>query len=236
MAALVRTEALTKSYPLDGHTAAALNGVSLSIESGEFVAVVGASGSGKSTFLNIIGFLDRPTTGRYWFEGLDVRDYTADQLADMRCLKLGFVFQTYNLLPRTSALENVELPLIYAGVAKSKRRAVALGALARVGVEQLAGHTPNQLSGGQQQRVAIARALVNDPSLILADEPTGALDSKSANDVMRLMTQLNAESGISILLVTHEAFVAAYAHRIITFRDGCVASDVPVGLAPVAAP
>ncbi len=227
MAAVVRVENLTKIYGIGELDVVALNGVSTSIEPGEFVAVMGPSGSGKSTFMNIIGLLDRPTSGDYFFEGRDVRDFNSDQLADMRSRKLGFVFQSYNLLPRTNALENVELPLIYAGVPESQRRDAALSALRTVGIEELAPHMPNQLSGGQQQRIAIARALVNNPSLVLADEPTGALDTKTSHDVMRLITRLNLEHGITIMVVTHERDIAAYARRIISFRDGKIESDVP---------
>ena len=227
MTAVVRVQNLTKIYTMSDLHLVALNGISTSLEPGEFVAVMGPSGSGKSTFMNIIGFLDRPTSGDYFFEGQDVRDFSSDQLADMRSRKLGFVFQSYNLLPRTSALENVALPLIYAGVPESQRRDAALTALRTVGIEELASHLPNQLSGGQQQRIAIARALVNKPSLILADEPTGALDTKTSQDVMRLITRLNLEQGITILVVTHERDIAAYARRIIRFRDGKIESDMP---------
>jgi ABC-type lipoprotein export system ATPase subunit len=227
MAPVVRVENLTKIYASGELRVAALAGVSTTVEPGEFVAIMGPSGSGKSTFMNIIGFLDRPTSGEYFFEGQDVRDLSSDQLADMRSRKLGLVFQSYNLLARTNALENVELPLIYAGVPESRRRDAALRALWTVGVEELSLHLPNQLSGGQQQRIAIARALVNDPRLILADEPTGALDTKTSHDVMRLITRLNAEHGITIIVVTHERDIAAYARRIITFRDGKIESDVP---------
>ena len=227
MSAVVRTENLTKIYGLGDLKVAALNGVSTSLEPGEFVAIMGPSGSGKSTFMNIIGFLDRPTAGAYFFEGQDVLGFSSDQLADMRSRKLGFVFQSYNLLPRTTALANVELPLVYAGMAESSRRDAALTALRTVGIEEVASHLPNQLSGGQQQRVAIARALVNNPSLILADEPTGALDTKTSHDVMRLITRLNLEHGITIVVVTHERDVAAYARRILSFRDGNIESDVP---------
>jgi putative ABC transport system ATP-binding protein len=205
----------------------ALDGVSTAVEAGEFVAIVGPSGSGKSTFMNILGFLDVPTSGDYFFEGENVDDFDSDQRADMRSRKLGFVFQSYNLLARTTALENVELPLIYAGKPEAQRREAALSALRVVGVEDLAEHLPNQLSGGQQQRIAIARALVNNPSLILADEPTGALDTKTSHDVMRLITRLNLDHGITIVVVTHERDIAAYARRILSFRDGKIESDVP---------
>ena len=227
MGTVVRVEGLTKVYGAGEQRVAALDGVSLRIEAGEFVAVMGPSGSGKSTFMNIIGFLDRQTAGDYFFEGRDVRELSLDQLADLRSRKLGFVFQSYNLLPRTNALENVELPLVYTGIGESKRHEAALTAMRIVGVEALASHLPNQLSGGQQQRIAIARALVNDPTLVLADEPTGALDTKTSHDVMRLITRLNLEHGITIVVVTHERDVAAYARRVIQFRDGKIESDVP---------
>jgi putative ABC transport system ATP-binding protein len=227
MAPVVRVENLTKIYAAGELHVAALGGVSTQVEAGEFVAIMGPSGSGKSTFMNIIGLLDRPTSGAYFFEGHDVRALSSDQLADLRSRKLGFVFQSYNLLARTNALENVELPLLYAGIPESQRRDAATRALRTVGVEALALHLPNQLSGGQQQRIAIARALVNDPRLILADEPTGALDTRTSHDVMRLITRLNLEHAITIVVVTHERDIAAYARRIITFRDGRIESDVP---------
>jgi putative ABC transport system ATP-binding protein len=226
---------LRKIYGIGGLETAALNGVTTSIDAGEFVAIMGPSGSGKSTFMNIIGFLDRPTSGTYTFEGRDVWGLSSDQLADLRSRRLGFVFQSYNLLARTTALQNVELPLVYAGMPESHRREAALTALRIVGVEELALHLPNQLSGGQQQRIAIARALVNNPSLILADEPTGALDTKTSHDVMRLITRLNMEHGITIVVVTHERDVAAYARRIMSFRDGKIESDVPNAPIPAAA-
>jgi len=225
MAAVVDVRQFTKTYDLDGQLVVALAGIDLTIEPGEFVAVMGASGSGKSTFMNLAGMLDHPTSGTYYFEGEDVSDLDADRRADIRSRRLGFVFQSYNLLSRTSALENAELPMVYAGVPETDRKRIALEKLAIVGVDHLAQHHPNQMSGGQQQRVAIARALVNDPGLILADEPTGALDSKTSVDVMNLFTKLNAEQGMTILLVTHEPDVAAFAKRIVTFRDGLIVSD-----------
>jgi putative ABC transport system ATP-binding protein len=226
--AVVRVEQLTKIYDLGEQKVLALDHIDLSLDPGEFVAVMGPSGSGKSTLMHLVGLLDRPTSGRYLFEGRDVADLPSDELADLRSRKLGFVFQSYNLLARTNAIENVELPMIYAGVPDDERRERAEKALEAVGLTHVSHHQPSQLSGGQQQRVAIARALVNDPSLILADEPTGALDTKSSQDVMQLFRDLNEARGITIFLVTHEPDVAANAKRIVTFRDGHILSDVPV--------
>jgi putative ABC transport system ATP-binding protein len=223
--AVVAVENLRKVYVVGDQQVVALDGVTVSVAPGEFVAVMGPSGSGKSTFMNIVGCLDRPTSGRYFFNGSDVAQLSADALADIRSRHLGFVFQTYNLLARTSALENVELPMVYAGVPQAARRTAALAALETVGLDGFAEHLSNQLSGGQQQRVAIARALVNNPSLMLADEPTGALDSKKSREVMELLTRLNEERKISILVVTHDPVVASFAHRLITFRDGRIESD-----------
>jgi putative ABC transport system ATP-binding protein len=221
---LIRVEDLHKDYVLGDTVVRALDGVSLSIDAGEFVAVMGPSGSGKSTFMNMLGCLDRPTAGAYWLAGEDVAHMEADQLAAIRNRRIGFVFQQFNLLPRTSAVENVELPLIYAGVPARERRRRALERLAAVGLAERADHHPSQLSGGQQQRVAIARALVNDPSLILADEPTGSLDSRTGVEIMALLQRLNA-AGMTIVVVTHERDIAAYASRLIAFRDGRVRSD-----------
>jgi putative ABC transport system ATP-binding protein len=225
MTRVVEVSNLVKDYPMVDHTVRALDGVDLAIDQGEFVAVMGPSGSGKSTFMHIVGMLDRPTGGIYRFEGREVSALSSDELADTRSRRLGFVFQAYNLLSRTTAVENVELPMVYAGVDPQLRRAAALEALNLVGLANVANHQPNQLSGGQQQRVAIARSLVNNPGLILADEPTGALDTKSSEDVMALFRRLNEERGITILLVTHEPDVAAHAKRIVTFRDGKILSD-----------
>ena len=229
MNAVVQVNGLQKIYPLEGgEDVVALRGVDLTIESGEFVAVMGPSGSGKSTFMHIVGLLDRPTAGSYQFAGHEVSTLGADSLADLRSRALGFVFQAYNLLPRTTALENVELPMVYAGVPADVRRKKAMDALDAVGLANYALHGPNQLSGGQQQRVAIARSIVNDPQLILADEPTGALDTKSSEDVMALFRRLNEERGMTVMLVTHEPDVAAHAKRLVTFRDGVIVSDAPV--------
>jgi putative ABC transport system ATP-binding protein len=225
MARVVEVAGLQKTYALGDESVKALRGVDLSLEAGEFVAVMGPSGSGKSTFMHIAGLLDTPTAGTYRFEDCEVSTLSPDARADIRGRRLGFVFQAYNLLPRTSAVENVELPMVYAGVPEIDRRRIALEKLETIGIPQLANHHPNQMSGGQQQRVAIARALVNDPGLILADEPTGALDTQSSQDIMRLFTRLNAEEGITIMIVTHEPEVAAYARRIVTFRDGLITSD-----------
>lgn len=225
MTAVVEIAGLRKEYPMGDDVVHALRGVDLTLERGEFVAVMGPSGSGKSTFMHLVGLLDTPTAGTYRFEGTEVAGLRPDERADIRGRRLGFVFQAYNLLPRTTALENVELPMVYAGVPEGERKAIALEKLQLVGIPQLAGHHPNQMSGGQQQRVAIARSLVNDPGLILADEPTGALDTQSSQDVMRLLTRLNDEEGITVMLVTHEPEIAAYARRIVTFRDGFITSD-----------
>ncbi len=227
MSAVVEVRDLRKIYPMGDDEVVALGGVDLSIDKGEFIAVMGPSGSGKSTFMQIIGMLDRATSGTYIFEGHDVATLSDDDRADLRSRRLGFVFQSYNLLPRTSALENVELPMVYAGVPPDKRREIALAKMDIVGIKALADHIPNQMSGGQQQRIAIARSLVNDPALILADEPTGALDTKTSRDVMRIFSELNSERDITIMLVTHEPDIAAFAKRIVTFRDGHILSDIP---------
>jgi putative ABC transport system ATP-binding protein len=227
MSAVVEVRGLRRLYAMGDESVTALAGVDLDIQSGEFLAVMGPSGSGKSTFMHIVGLLDRQTSGTYRFDGRRVDELGSDDLADVRSRQLGFVFQAYNLLSRTSALENVELPMLYAGVPENLRRRAALEALEAVGLGHYAAHRPNQLSGGQQQRVAIARAIVNAPRLILADEPTGALDSRSSDEVMKLFARLNRERGMTIMLVTHEADVAAHAKRLVTFRDGVVTSDVP---------
>ena len=221
---IIAAEGLTKDYHLGSHTVHALRGVSVTIEPGEFVAVMGPSGSGKSTFMNLLGCLDTPTAGRYVVDGEDVAGLSPDALARIRNAKIGFVFQQFNLLPRTSALENVELPLLYAGVSARERRARARARLAAVALADRESHQPSQLSGGQQQRVAIARALVNNPAVILADEPTGNLDSRTSVEVLTLLQRLNRE-GLTIVLVTHEADIAAYAGRILSFKDGRLRAD-----------
>jgi len=224
---VVRLTDVRKVYHLDGQDVLALDGVDLVLDPGEFVAIMGPSGSGKSTLMHVIGLLDRPSSGTYLFDGEDVDRLSSDELADRRSRRIGFVFQSYNLLARTTALANVELPMLYAGVSERERHERAREALEIVGVPEMADHVSNQMSGGQQQRVAIARALVNDPSIILADEPTGALDTKSSEDIMRLFARLNAERGMTILIVTHEPDVGRKAKRIVTFRDGKIQSDGP---------
>lgn len=221
---LIEARGLTKTYAMGDEAVHALDGVSLDIDAGEFVAIMGASGSGKSTLMNILGCLDRPDSGEYRLAGEAVEALDGDALASVRNRRIGFVFQQFNLLPRTSALENVELPMVYAGVPAAERQARARAALERVGLGQRLGHTPAELSGGQQQRVAIARALVNNPSLILADEPTGALDTQTSEGVMRLLSDLNSQ-GITVVFVTHEHDVAAWARRRLVFRDGRIVED-----------
>ncbi len=222
---LIETQNISKVYSFGDVELKALSGVSVSVEQGEFVAVMGPSGSGKSTFMNILGCLDRLTAGSYRLDGHDVGGLGRDELAEIRNRKIGFVFQGFNLLPRTSAIENVELPMLYNGFSARERIERAREALGAVGLEGREDHHPNQLSGGQQQRVAIARALVNRTPLILADEPTGNLDTATSAEIMALFTRLNAEHGITIVLVTHESDIAAYSRRIIRFKDGRVVSD-----------
>jgi putative ABC transport system ATP-binding protein len=227
MSEVIRVEDLYKTYRMGDVEVHALQGVSLTIERGEFVAVMGSSGSGKSTFMNILGCLDRPTLGRYYLEGEEVGSLSRDDWAQIRNKRIGFVFQGFNLLSRTSAVENVELPMMYNGFAGKQRHQRALDVLRLVGLEERVDHLPNQLSGGQQQRVAIARALVNQPSLILADEPTGNLDSATSTEIMTLFQRLNSQQAITIVLVTHEHDIADYAGRQIVFKDGRVISDQP---------
>ena len=222
---MIQIEDLTKTYVMGEETVTALDGVSLSIARGESIAIIGPSGSGKSTLMNILGGLDRPSRGRYRFEGDEVARFSDDQLADFRNRRIGFVFQSFQLLPRLSALQNVELPMVYAGAAPRARRERAAELLERVGLESRMGHRPNQLSGGQQQRVAIARSLANQPDLLLADEPTGALDSATGVEVLGLFQKLNTE-GLTVVLVTHDRGVADAARRRIAFRDGRVTEDV----------
>jgi putative ABC transport system ATP-binding protein len=222
---LIETRNLTKTYTMGDNAVHALDDVSLTVTHGEFVAIMGQSGSGKSTFMNVIGCLDEPTGGRYLLEGIDVSHRGRDELAEIRNKKIGFVFQGFNLLSRTSALENVELPMLYNGFSPKERRQRAMASLKALGLEGREHHHPNQLSGGQQQRVAIARALVNQAPLLLADEPTGNLDTRTSIEIMELFVKLNEESGITILLVTHEPDIATYSKRSVRFLDGKIVSD-----------
>jgi putative ABC transport system ATP-binding protein len=223
---LIETHNLVKTYVLGDTTVHALDDVSLTVTHGEFVAIMGPSGSGKSTFMNVIGCLDDPTSGQYFLEEIDVSRRGRDELAEIRNRKIGFVFQGFNLLSRTSALENVELPMLYNGFSPKERRLRAMESLKALGLEGREHHHPNQLSGGQQQRVAIARALVNQAPLLLADEPTGNLDAKTSIEIMELFVKLNEESGITILLVTHEPDIATFSKRSIRFLDGKIVSDM----------
>ena len=227
MSPVISVRDLTKTYKVGEHSVHALRSISLDIEQGEFVSVIGPSGSGKSTLMHILGCLDQPTSGQYILDGRDVSRLTDDEVSLVRNQKIGFVFQGYNLLTRTSALENVELPLLYGGanLSASERKSRAMAALTAVGLEARADHHPNQLSGGQQQRVAIARALLNHPTILLADEPTGNLDSKTSVEVMDIFQSLQRERGITIVLITHEMDVAQYGSRMISFKDGRIVSD-----------
>ena len=225
---VIQLDHIHKTYTMGDVDVHALRGVSLTIREGEFVAIMGASGSGKSTTMNILGCLDRPTRGTYVLDGEDVSEMSKDERADIRCQKIGFVFQGFNLLSRTSALENVELPMLYLGVDTAQRHQRAMEALAAVGLEGREQNHPNQLSGGQQQRVAVARSLVNNPALILADEPTGNLDSRTAVEVMEIFQRLNRERGITLVLVTHEPDIAQYAQRVVVFKDGKIKKDYQI--------
>ena len=222
---IIETTNISKRYIMGEEVIDALKSVTISVNKGEYVAFMGPSGSGKSTLMNIIGCLDTPTTGKYVLNGQDVSQMTENELATVRNKEIGFVFQTFNLLPRQTSLENVALPLIYAGYSKADRTELAMAALKGVGLENRAGHKPNELSGGQRQRVAVARALVNSPSILLADEPTGNLDSKTSYEIMDLFDQLHSK-GNTIVMVTHEDDIAQYAHRIVRMRDGLVESDL----------
>jgi putative ABC transport system ATP-binding protein len=228
---IIQIEDVHKYYDLGESRVHALRGVSLAIEPGGFVAIMGASGSGKSSLMNILGCLDRPSSGRYVLDGTDVSTFSKRELAGIRNKKLGFVFQGFNLLARTTALENAELPTIYAGLDKAARRERASAALAMVGLADRAGHFPSQMSGGQQQRVAIARALVNQPSILLADEPTGNLDSRTSVEIMKILQDLN-DRGLTIVMVTHESDIAQFARRVIVFRDGRIRKDDPTTARP----
>lgn len=225
MDSLIQVQDLVKVYSLGEVEVTALRGVSLSVDRGEFVAIMGASGSGKSTFMNILGVLDRPTSGQYLLENINGENLSRDELAEIRNRKIGFVFQGFNLLSRTSALENVELPLVYASTPTAKRKKMAQKALSEVNLKGREHHHPSQLSGGEQQRVAIARALVNQPSILLADEPTGNLDSKTSEEIMGIFQRLNREKGITIIMITHEPDIARFAKRNILFKDGMIVDD-----------
>ncbi|MDL0420396.1 ABC transporter ATP-binding protein [Caldibacillus thermoamylovorans] len=223
---MIQLASIKKSYSLGNEDVLVLNGIDLKINRGEFISIMGPSGSGKSTLMNIIGFLDRPTEGTYFLNGKEVLQYKEHELAKIRNRAIGFVFQQFNLLPRLNALKNVELPMIYAGVRKKEREERAKEALEKVGLGDRMLHLPNELSGGQKQRVAIARAIVNKPDLILADEPTGALDTKTSEQIMELFTMLNKEDGTTVIVVTHEEEVASYANRLILLRDGYIVRDI----------
>ncbi|MSO64273.1 MAG: ABC transporter ATP-binding protein [Alphaproteobacteria bacterium] len=231
---LIRTRALAREYHMGDNVVRALRHATIEIGRGEFVAIMGPSGSGKSTFMNLLGCLDRPSAGEYWFDGVDVATLDSDELAQLRNRKIGFVFQNFNLLARTSAVDNIAMPLLYSGMPSAERLGRAMARLAQIGLGDRAHHHPGQLSGGQQQRVAIARALVNDPLLVLADEPTGALDSRTGVEIMAILQELNTK-GMTVVLVTHEPDIARFAGRVITFKDGEVRSDAAVANRQVAA-
>ncbi|WP_134685757.1 ABC transporter ATP-binding protein [Brevibacillus migulae] len=232
---MLQIEGMTKTFVSGGTELHILKGVTLRVEAGEFVAIMGPSGSGKSTFMNMLGCLDRPSSGSYQLDGIEVTQLPEKKLAEVRNRKIGFVFQAFNLLPRSSALQNVELPMLYAGLGRKERRTRALDALRRVGLAERINHKPPQLSGGQKQRVAIARALVNQPAILLADEPTGNLDSRSSVEIMAIFQELHAQ-GVTIILVTHETDIAQHAQRIITFKDGNILSDERVQEPLIASP
>jgi len=225
---MIKVENLQKIYQTGSVSVEALSNISFEIAAGEFVAIMGPSGSGKSTLMNLLGILDQPTSGKYILDNIDISSLTEDQYSDIRNKKIGFVFQAFNLLPRLNARKNVELPMLYAGVKPSVRKEKALAALQRVGLQNRASHYPNELSGGQNQRVAIARALVNNPSIILADEPTGALDSRTSLEIMEIFQQLNRQNGITIVLITHDPKIAFHANRILMISDGRLVDDKPV--------
>ena len=222
---LITVNKISKIYEMGDNRLHALKDVSLTIKTGEFVSIMGASGSGKSTFMNIIGCLDKPTSGKYYLDGIDISTFSRDELSAIRNQKIGFVFQGFNLIPRTSAVENIELPMIYAGIRPKERRQKAIDVLKIVGLDDREHHTPNQLSGGQQQRVAIGRAMVNNAPIIMADEPTGNLDTKTSHEIMELFKKLNQESGKTVILITHETEIAEYSQRIIRFKDGNIIED-----------
>jgi len=222
---IIRTLGLTREYVMGAEVVRALRGVDLEIASNDYVAIMGPSGSGKSTMMNLIGCLDTPTAGQYWLGGLEVSKMTDDELARVRNQEIGFVFQTFNLLPRATALHNVELPLVYAGIPARDRKERAKAALASCGLADRMDHRPNELSGGQRQRVAIARALVTEPSIILADEPTGNLDSSTSEEIMKVLAELHETRGQTIIMVTHEHDIAEHAHRVVTLHDGLISSD-----------
>lgn len=236
MGSLIACEDVWKIYRIGDVDVQALRGLSFTIDQGEFVAIMGASGSGKSTLMNVLGCLDQPTKGRYRLNGIEVDNLKPDQLAEIRNQQIGFVFQSFNLIPRTSALENTQLPLFYRGLSLKEQRTQAAAALGRVGLQGREHHYPTQLSGGQQQRVAIARALVTSPSLLLADEPTGNLDTQSSREIMGILEALNRDEGITIILVTHEVDLAAYAARQIVIQDGHIVSDRQTNAQPPASP